>query len=970
MQLPSVRCRAIIGAAAGFLLLALILVITTSLGAAPTLKGLPGDAVRAIAVHPLAPKTLVAATSAGLFRSLDQGETWHALAQPGGPGRISQLLFAPDGSALLAAGPWGLGVSADEGTSWRLTKALEGVKILALAVSPADGSLYAACSEQAWHSPDQGQTWVGLAAPEGAGAILSLAAHPASAGVLYLGAAAGLYVSGDRGATWYPVLPGALQGEITWVGFGGSGPARQLYAAGADALWRSEDDGATWQRIALPGQLAAQMEPIPWSVAPLMAGEMAGLPPLAPGEQLLSAALAPDDAPRLYLGSSLTLYASADGGLSWCDLGSLAPASGLAGAPLQETLAALPPYLAGVGLLLGLLGAGILWGERREARRQGLGLAAENNAPWNDIIADALLRHQRVTPDLLERIPQQARLHAMIRYVDSHRHQALIFQDDPPLILPTRGDRLRLFANTWSGLIQALDDREAAAAAASHLIEQLCSLLGFEPVERRIYRSLAGYMVEAPTLRLSLPARFPVIVLLKDTLEREDVRDLRALMSALNAVSFFALLIPLSEPFEGPRPAQTMQSLAREGAEDLIVLDYRELYGLYLAADAESDLVRRILDQVDLTVVSPYVLSGPVPPRMFFGRDYEIKVIMRTVQDRSFAIVGGRKIGKTSILNKVHRLLQQTEGYDPLYLDCHHVTTYEDFFEALSVMSEVSVESPAPDSLRRIVVRLRGRQGELGHTLVFLLDEVDHLLRYDLQQGTLLFRVFRSLSQEGLCRFVFCGERTLDAALRDPNSPLFNFCSTLRLGYLQQRDAERIVQEPMHEMGITFEAPELVPPEIVALSGCHPNIVQAICQLLIERINQRQERVIRASDLVQVRDSTEFRDLFFEVSWGNATTLERLITVLMAEHRRFGLQQVRQALRELEINPSDAELERALGDLALTSLIKRQGQQYEYTSGAFARVLEEAGLAEGLREGLLEKLREEQKDHSATPSQK
>jgi photosystem II stability/assembly factor-like uncharacterized protein len=958
-----------IGVAAGILLAALALTIATSLGAARAPGGLPGGAVLAIAAHPRSPDTLVAATTPGLFRSQDGGMAWQKLAQPQDPGRIGQLLFASDGEVLYAAGTLGLAMLRDGETVWQRASALEQIEIVALAASPLDGALYVASHRQVWRSPDRGATWAALAVPEGAGVISALAAHPTSAGILYLGAEGGLFVSGDRGATWYPVRPGPIHQPVTWVGFWETNGTRRLYAASADALWRSADDGATWQSVSLPSQIVVQEQPIPWSVSPFMVEGASGLPTLAPGERLLSAASTAASPPRLYLGTTRTLYASADGGRSWRDLVGQPAEASPGRSPWQKVLYGLPPYLAGAGLMLALWGAGMMWRERREARRQALDSQGAG-VRWDDIIADALLRHQRVTPDLLERIPGQARVHAMIRYVDAHRDQALIFQDAPPLIAPARGDRLRAFADTWNDLTQKLGQREAAVAAASHLIEQLCGLLGFEPVERRVYRSLAGYMVEAPTLRLSLPARFPIIVLLKDSLEREDVRDIRALMSALNAVSFFALLIPVGAPLDGARPAQAMQGLAREGAEDLIVLDYRELYGLHLAADAESDLVRRILDQVDLTVVSPYVLSGPVPPKMFFGRDYEIKVIMRTVQDRSFAIVGGRKIGKTSILNKVHRLLQQTEGYNPLYLDCHHVTTYEDFFEALSVMSEVSAESAAPDMLRRIVVRLRGRQGDPSQTLVFLLDEVDHLLRYDLQQGTLLFRVFRSLSQEGLCRFVFCGERTLDTALRDPSSPLFNFCSTLRLGYLQERDAERIVQEPMQEMGITFEAPELIPQEIVALSGCHPNIVQAICQYLIERINQRQERVIRASDLAQVRNSTEFRDLFFEVSWGNATTLERLITVLMAGRGRFGPQQVRQALQGASIALSDAELESVLNNLVLTSLIKRQGQQLEYTSAAFARVLEEAGLAEGLRDGLVEKLLEERRDHSATPSQK
>ncbi len=956
---PNARPRAMIGAAIGLLILALALALVSPGGGAA--RSLPAAPVQAIAVHPRSPDLLAVASSAGLYLSEDEGGTWRALAPPSDLGRIGLVLFSPQGEALCAAGSAGLACSPDLGVHWQLAVPLEGAEIVALAASPKGGPLYAASRQQLWHSLDGGASWAALPVPEGAGELFSLAAHPVGPSVVYVGTAGGLYVSGDHGTNWYPVRVGPLAGGVAWVAFGGLNGER-LYAGSVKALWLSEDDGVTWRAVSLPpGVVAARGQPIPWSMAPLWVDEPSTAPPPRDAGKLLSVARAPG---RLYLGAEDGLYVSVDGG-SWARLSPPSDEAKAAGAGPQGALMGLSRLLGGAGLLVGLLGAGMWWGERREAHRQAL--ASNADVHWEDSIAEALLQHQRVTPDLLERIPGQARLHAMIRYVDSHRDQALLFQEDPPLIAPTRAEKLGAFVDTWGQLSQSLGEREAAAAAASHLIEQLCDLLGFEPVERRVYRSLAGYMVEAPTLRLSLPARFPIIVLLKKEMDQGDVRDLRALMSALKAVSFFALLIPAGTGPAGPDPAQAMRSLAHEGAEDLIILDYRELFGLYLAADAESDLVRRILDQVDLTVVSPYVLSGPVPPKMFFGRDYEIKLILRTVRERSFAIVGGRKIGKTSILNKVHRLLQQTEGYSPFYLDCHHVTSYEDFFEALSVMSEAPLESAEPDALRRLVVRLRGRQEETSHTLVFLLDEVDHLLRYDLEQGTLLFRVFRSLSQEGLCRFVFCGERVLDGALRDPASPLFNFCSTLRLGYLQPRDAERIVREPMQEMGITFEEPDALPQEIVALAGGHPNIVQAICQFLIERINQRQERVIRVTDLAQVRSSTEFRDLFFEVIWGNATTLERLITVLMAPQERFGAQQVHQVLLGVGITPSNAALEQALHNLVLGALIKHQGEQYAYTSTAFARVLAEAGLAEGLRDSLVEKLREEQTKHSTTP---
>jgi hypothetical protein len=489
--------------------------------------------------------------------------------------------------------------------------------------------------------------------------------------------------------------------------------------------------------------------------------------------------------------------------------------------------------------------------------------------------------------------------------------------------------------------------------------------LGFSALSSRTFRSLFGYMVGASTLRLSIPHQFPIVFVLKRDLDSDDVRDIRDLMKVLNATSFFALLVVVNQDPTDRSQSAALKRLVRSGAEDFIVLDYQDLCRLYLATDAERQLVNTILEQVDLTVISPYVISGPVSGNMFFGRDYELKAITRTVRDRSFAIVGGRKIGKTSVLRKVHDLLAHTSGFAPIYLDCQHVITYREFFDALALTCQLdAVASPVPDALRRIAVRLRQQRG--GAMLVILLDEVDQLLAHDRQQQMRLFLVMRALSQEGVCRFVFCGERQLNGALHNPRSPLFNFCNILRLSYLLARDARRIITEPMTEMGISFEEPELLVEEIIDLSSCHPNLVQAICRMLISQVNERGDHTIRMQDLEAVRTSSEFREFFIEVTWGNADPLERLITVLMADQPRFALDEVSDALRDALRAALDDQglivpakrIKAALDGLLLFSILRREGVRYAFAAHSFPRIAQESGILSGLRTSLLEQLRE------------
>jgi hypothetical protein len=574
---------------------------------------------------------------------------------------------------------------------------------------------------------------------------------------------------------------------------------------------------------------------------------------------------------------------------------------------------------------------------------------------WEALIRETLRRRHRVAAEALAPIPANARLLALRRYLDAHPEQHLVLREDPPALEPGRAAAMARFEAQWATLQAAPAGGQAEAAA--QLAEQLCEVLGFVLLEGRAYRSLFGYMVKAPAVRLSLPPRFPIVFIPGAAAGGERLREVRDLMRLLNATSFFGLLVAADGP-DGDGDdglADRLRRLAQGAADDLIVLGGADLAGLLLSTDPERALIECILAQIDLTVVSPYLTAGPVPENMFFGRDYEIKAILRTIRDRSFAIVGGRKIGKTSVLTQVHRLIAEDEGLAAFYLDCQHVGDYQEFFEALSAKAQLSLGAAAPDTLRRAVVRLRQRSGP--GALVMLLDEVDRLLRYDMGQQTRLFRVFRALSQEGLCRFVFCGERTLHAALHDAESPLFNFCNVMRLGYLLPRDARRVVEEPMLDMGVTFEDPAGLPAEIVALSSCHPNLLQVVCQMLLVRLNARGERLVRRADLAEVGASDEFREVLMEVTWGNATPLERLISLLMADVDEFGLADVRVRLAAAGVEIGAGEMEAALDALALYSIVQRQGARYRYGATAFAQVMRASELSAGYFEGLLESWR-------------
>lgn len=589
--------------------------------------------------------------------------------------------------------------------------------------------------------------------------------------------------------------------------------------------------------------------------------------------------------------------------------------------------------------------------------------AAETEANWpiwKSSIRNALMQHGWVESYFLSAVPLPIHAAAMRRYVQENTGDALIFYQDPLRIELANREHMRLFLHSWKAAWELIESENSFDSVVAEMTAQLCNLLGFVQItgEHRIFHALHAFMVRAPALRLKVPPRFPIIFVRRREGNRDDVADMRSLMSILNVTSYFALIIDLNDFADRLAPSKNLKYLSREMIHDFIVLNGQDLRQIIIARDPGRRLVELMLQQVDLTVVSPYVTSGPVPENMFFGRDYELKTIVRKIDATSFSVVGGRKIGKTSVLTQVHRLLSQDDvHHDIRYLDCQAVTHYDAFFRAIKTSWDIQSSVDTPEAFERHIAREQ-IVPEVTPTVI-LLDEIDSLLEYDAQQGYALFRVFRTLSQENRCRFVFCGERVLYDQLQDGRSPLFNFGDTIQLGALTESAARRIVLEPMQTMGISIQDQEEVVYEIIDLSSCHPNIVQYLCQQLILEANTRRTRLITPVDLQTVRHSSHFHEYFLAVTWGSTGPLERAITLLIAGHNTLSFGDLEGILAERGFAVPQSTLERAISGLRLYGILIKDGQTYHFTSKVFAQVIQESQEVDILLASLRNQLRDQ-----------
>ena len=942
---------------------------------APSNVGMVNTGIRYVIDVPATRAELYAATSRDIYHTRDGGASWRQIGH--GPWDSPLLLMAIDDQNtdhLYACTQQGdLYRSTVGGREWQYIHAplVDGMQPTGLVICryPQKSGitlLYLATKSHGLHrSTDQGASWQEIALPGGPTTIQTVTYVPAPTPYLLVSSGNEIHrlaIGLSEAAAIEQRTDGySLADQVTSIVASPYKEGIAYASTSSGEIYRSADGGRSWDSLA-NNTLVANLRVEQLLVFPHKRG------------MLLICAI-----------TDAGIFCSYDSGENWTTTGISCLRENIVYCMAVDdreddtvylgtragvyrgirTVPTLPPAIVSAlwGALAVVLGLGgfLAFSRSRKQRMMQNELVAENWDLWSEIIDNVLLTHRMVTLELLQEIPAAFRPLAARRYIMTHRDNALSFHENPLLIEPVRQKPLQRFAEQWRALVEHLGDPTGARPPATRLTEQICDLLGFTPLDSRVYKNLFGCMVSAPTVRLSIPQKFPIIFALADEPDKELIRDARDLMQVLGATSFFALLIIVQDPSDPHPHSHEMRRLNRAGeADDFIVLSYRDLISLFWATDAARRLIEIILDQVDLTMVSPYIVAGAVPENMFFGRDYELKAIMRTVRDRSFAIVGGRKIGKTSVLTKVQRLMEQAGGFAPLYLDCQYITNHKTFFGALALNLQLDLDSSEPDVLRRVMIRLRQRHH--GKALVMLLDETDRLLLFDTQHQYRLFLVFRALSQEGLCRFLFCGERYLYKGLHDPLSPLFNFCSILQLSYLLPRDARRIIQDPMSEMGILFADEDIILQEIIDLSSCHPNIIQQICKMLLKRVSDRGDRMIRREDLAAVRASDTFQEYLIEVTWGNANMLECLITVLMAHCETFTTADVRETLSRYDLG-SSASIQSALQGLELYSILHRQGHDYSFAARSFQHLLIEAKLVDSFREGFLESLQAQENGH-------
>jgi hypothetical protein len=462
----------------------------------------------------------------------------------------------------------------------------------------------------------------------------------------------------------------------------------------------------------------------------------------------------------------------------------------------------------------------------------------------------------------------------------------------------------------------------------------------------RVGKRTMGYnlfYVDLSSWKLRLSNRTPTIWVksadLKDGSPRHLLQSLGDVLRerSLTRQIVLVLLDGDSEP---------LRTRTSSPVNSLVIIGSDEQEQVLQSRRPSGELLDLISAQIPISNLAPYETRAPVTGSRFFGREYEMSRIIGN-PDTNHAILGIRRIGKTSLLREVQRILLEDQNpAHVVYLECSDLLSTDDYVREV-VRKLNPRELPRlhmqkfvfffPDFLERMARTYKTK-------LIFLLDEVDNLVIMQRDNWD-LFRMLRASANKGACQYIIAGFRE---AMREQyllDSPFYNFAQEIRLNEFTRRQAQGLIITPMENLRVRIKNKDEVVGRIYEETAGHPNLIQYYCMILLRRLDKTGQREISPESLLDVYSDEGFKSHLLTAFMQNTENREKALVyaVLTALHGRpsqgFADPFIDAALRKRGILLRQDDIDEACSVLGLAGIIHRKGREYFFTSPVFTKVL-------------------------------
>lgn len=270
--------------------------------------------------------------------------------------------------------------------------------------------------------------------------------------------------------------------------------------------------------------------------------------------------------------------------------------------------------------------------------------------------------------------------------------------------------------------------------------------------------------------------------------------------------------------------------------------------------DFSSAFWRAVRNRTGLRFFSPFQTQNALAEDspVFVGRDQETRRIVEGIANKSFLILGGRMIGKTSLLHHVYGKIAGEGTHTVLLIDCAGSETAERFWGKLHLACEANRFPLVMDTDPELAIEKTLRS--LKSPILFL-NEIDGL---SLKAQGLLQRL-RGLSENGICQFVMVGYHGAFGGLHDPQHPFYHWVQGERgekaffLGPLSDLAARSLItkleQPPLEIQWESDQTRSQGYSHLIESTYRIPILLQQACQGLLERLDTDRRMTLRREDL-------------------------------------------------------------------------------------------------------------------------
>jgi len=295
-----------------------------------------------------------------------------------------------------------------------------------------------------------------------------------------------------------------------------------------------------------------------------------------------------------------------------------------------------------------------------------------------------------------------------------------------------------------------------------------------------------------------------------------------------------------------------------------------------------SNHVQHLTETVEIQqeIDNPYIISVPLTEQqeIFVGRIDISARLERLLLDRRhppLLLYGQRRMGKTSLLNNLGRLLPNS--IIPLFVDLQGPVSFASDYAGLLyniargmsdtasrkrglVLPKLSREELTLDPFTRFDEWLdeveQAADTQNGNTILLALDEfeaLDNAISEGRFQESILMGMLRHIIQHRThFKVLLAGSHTLQEFQRWA-SYLIN-AQIIHISYLNEGEARQLIEQPIQGFSLSYEPDALQ--RVLELTRCHPFLVQLLCAEIVTLKNEQNPSVRRLARLNDIEMAT------------------------------------------------------------------------------------------------------------------